>query len=60
MTFQLTREEIKKEIWETSAIALQNKITAKLLDKNITYVEMGGAIIFTHHVHAFYIEELPV
>ncbi|MDF9554136.1 hypothetical protein P5757_15715 [Bacillus tropicus] len=58
MTVYLTTKgQVQQTIREQSLIALQNRLRKDISDKNISYLDIGGTVIFTRHIKDFNIEE---
>ena len=57
VTFHLTKGQVQQTIREQSLIALQNRLRKDISDKNISYLDISGTVIFTRHIKDFNIEE---
>ena len=49
--------QVQQTIREQSLIALQNRLRKDISDKNISYLDISGTVIFTRHIKDFNIEE---
>ncbi|HDR7414555.1 hypothetical protein QRE62_10475 [Bacillus mycoides] len=57
VTFYLTKGQVQQTIHEQSLIVLQNRLRKDISDKNISYLDIDGTLIFTRHIKDFNIEE---
>ncbi|PEC20407.1 hypothetical protein [Bacillus cereus] len=58
VTFHLTKGQIQQIIREQNLSILQNRLTNDISNKNITFLDIGGTIIFTRHIRNFTIVKI--
>ncbi|PEM52674.1 hypothetical protein [Bacillus wiedmannii] len=58
VTFYLTKGQVQQIIYKRSQPNFQNKQRKDISNKNISYLNIDGTIIFTKHIQNFDIVEI--
>ncbi|MED2035647.1 hypothetical protein P4V58_00070 [Bacillus wiedmannii] len=58
ITFHLTKGQIQQIIRLRSQDIFLNKLKKDISNKNISYLNIGGTIVFTKHIESFDIVEI--
>ncbi|HDR4694085.1 hypothetical protein ABR775_03310 [Bacillus cereus] len=58
VTFHLTTGQTQQFIRQQNLSILQNRLTNDISNKNITFPDIGGTIIFTRHIKNFTIVKI--